>query len=85
LPEGGKAAGQNVADSALKYMTRPLFEAGSQNKSINKIKEYSAYSTSHVARTFNENFRGKGKEQKTCAESSKYPMVRRGDKNCDVS
>jgi hypothetical protein len=71
LLEGGEAAGQTVADSTFKYMTRPLYEAGSQNRSKNKIKEYSAYGTCHVARTFNENFQGKEKEQQTCAESSK--------------
>jgi hypothetical protein len=63
LPEGGEAAGQTVPDSVFKYMTRPLYEAGSQNKSKNKTKEYSAYNTSPVARTFDENFQGKGKEQ----------------------
>jgi hypothetical protein len=71
LPEGGQAAAQTVADSAFKYMTRPLYEAGSQNKSKIKRKVYSAYGTRHVARTFDENFQGKGKEQQTCAESSK--------------
>jgi hypothetical protein len=71
LPEGGEAAGQTVTDSAFKYMTRPLYEAGSQNKSKIKSKEYSAYGTHHVARTFNENFQGKEKEQQTCAISSK--------------
>jgi hypothetical protein len=56
LPEGGEAPGQTVPDSAFKYMTRPLYEAGSQNKSKNKRKEYNAYGTHHVARTFDENF-----------------------------
>jgi hypothetical protein len=70
LPEGGEAAGQTVADSAFKYMTKPLYEAGSQNKSKMKRKGYSAYGTCHVARTFDENFQGKGKEQQTCAKSS---------------
>jgi hypothetical protein len=63
LPEGGEAAGQTVTDSMFKYMTRPLYEAGSQNKSKNKRKEYNAYGTCHVARTFDENFQGKEKEQ----------------------
>jgi hypothetical protein len=71
LPEGGEAAKQTVPDSVFKYMTRPLYEAGSQNKSKNKRKEYSAYSTSLVARTFDENFQGKGKKQQMCAKSSK--------------
>jgi hypothetical protein len=51
-------------DSAFKYMTRLLYEAGSQNKSKSKRNEYSAYSTSHVARTFDENFQGKEKSSK---------------------
>jgi hypothetical protein len=74
LPDGGKAAGQTIPDSAFKYMTRPLYEAGSQNKSKIKRKEYSAYGTRHVARTFDENFqgiKGKEKEQQMCAKSSK--------------
>jgi hypothetical protein len=50
FPMGGEAAGQTVADSTFKYITRPLYEAGSQNKSKNKRKEYSAYGTRHVAR-----------------------------------
>jgi hypothetical protein len=62
LPGGGEAAGQNIADGAFKYMTRPLYEAGSQNKSKIKRKEYSAYGTHHDARTFDENFQGKEKE-----------------------
>jgi hypothetical protein len=59
LPEGGEAAGQTVSDSAFRYMTRPLYEAGLQNKSKNKRKEYSAYGTRHVARTFDKTSRGR--------------------------
>jgi hypothetical protein len=71
LPEGGEAPAQNIADSAFKYMTRSLYEAGSQNKSKIKRKEYSAYGMCHVTRTFDENFQGKEKEQQMCTESSK--------------
>jgi hypothetical protein len=64
-------------------MTRPLYEAGSQNKSKMKRKEYSAYGMHHVARTFDENFQGKGKEQQKCAKSSKKPIVRRDGENSE--